>query len=169
MFMNTVYLLLGSNEGERLQWLYDALAQLDQFGLFADLSPVYETAAWGLEDQPPFLNVALCLQTKLSAEELLKAIQAIELNLGRQRELKWGQRTLDIDILFYNDVVMDAEELKIPHPHLQDRRFALTPLNDIAPDLMHPVLKQTIATLLEVCPDQLAAVPYEDGEEETEE
>lgn len=167
--MNTAYLLLGSNEGDRLQWLYDALAQLDQHGLFANLSQVYETAAWGLEDQPPFLNVALRLQTKLSPEELLKAIQAIELNLGRQRELKWGQRTLDIDILFYNDVVLDAEELKIPHPHLQERRFALTPLNDIAPNLMHPLLKQTIAALLEFCPDQLAAVPYENDEEDAEE
>ncbi|RYE22838.1 MAG: 2-amino-4-hydroxy-6-hydroxymethyldihydropteridine diphosphokinase [Sphingobacteriales bacterium] len=160
--MNTAYLLLGSNEGDRLQWIYDALQQLDKHGLFADLSPVYETAAWGLEDQPSFLNVALYLQTALTAEQLLGAIQQIELNLGRQRETKWGQRTLDIDILFYNDLVIDHEDLKIPHPHLQERRFALTPLNDIAPELMHPVLTQTIATLLENCPDPLAATLYED-------
>lgn len=162
--MNTAYLLLGSNEGDRLQWLYDALAQLDKYGLFADLSQVYETAAWGLEDQPAFLNVALCLHTELSVEELLKAIQSIEHNLGRQRELKWGQRTLDIDILFYNDAVLDRDDLKIPHPFLQERRFALAPLNDIAPNLMHPVLQQTIATLLKYCPDQLAVVPYNDDE-----
>lgn len=164
--MNTAYLLLGSNEGDRLQWLYDALAQLDQHGLFADLSPVYETAAWGLEDQPPFLNAALCLQTKLSADDLLKVIQTIEFNLGRQRELKWGQRTLDIDILFYNDMVIDSEELKIPHPHLQNRRFALIPLNDIAPNLVHPMLKQSVATLLMHCPDQLPVLPYEEKSEE---
>ncbi len=108
------------------------------------------------------------MQTKLSADDLLKAIQSIELNLGRQRELKWGQRTLDIDILFYNNEVLDRNDLKIPHPFLQERRFALVPLNDIAPNLMHPVLKQSVATLLVYCPDQLAVVPYKGEEEEAE-
>jgi 2-amino-4-hydroxy-6-hydroxymethyldihydropteridine diphosphokinase len=163
---HTAYLLLGSNEGDRLQWLYDALHLLDKHGLFLALSPVYETAAWGLEKQPDFLNIALSIETALTPDGLLKAIREIEQQCGRQRELKWGQRTLDIDILFYDNIVLNEPELVIPHPHLHERRFALTPLNDIAPQLVHPTMHKTVAQLLKECSDTLATTPYEEEHED---
>lgn len=154
--MNRVYLLLGSNEGDRRQWLQDAMGLLiQQCGTINRTSAIYQTAAWGLEDQPDFYNMALELDTALSPTELLQAIQDIEQQLGRQRVLKWGQRTLDIDVLFYNQEVLDTPELKIPHPYLQERRFALAPLNEIAPTLIHPVLHQPVSELLALCPDPL--------------
>ncbi len=153
--MNTVYLLLGSNEGDRQSWLQRAIDQLSAIGSIVLRSHVYETAAWGLEEQPAFLNMALSLHTQLSAHALLSATRNIEQNLGRQRTLKWGQRTLDIDILFYNDEVIDTPDLTIPHPFIQERRFALAPLNELAPTLVHPIFKKTIAELLSICNDTL--------------
>lgn len=156
--MNTSYLLLGSNEGNRLDWFEKAMLQIQQtVGKVVSKSSLYETAAWGLEDQPDFLNMAISIETALSPQELLVAIQQVELNLGRQRTLKWGQRTLDIDILFYNRDVINDPQLTIPHPLLQERRFALTPLADIAPAFIHPILNKTIAQLLEDCTDPLPA------------
>lgn len=155
---NNAYLLLGSNEGNRMDWMLQAVRQLnDVAGTVVAQSRVYQTAAWGFEDQPDFLNRAICLQTTLSPQELLKQIQRVELNLGRQRTLKWGQRTLDIDILFYNRDVINDTQLTIPHPLLQERRFALTPLADIAQAFIHPILNKTIAQLLEDCTDPLPA------------
>ncbi len=158
--MTDVYLLLGSNEGNRELWLQQAIEQLGALGNTARQSAIYKTAAWGIENQPAFLNTALCLQTDLHPLELLQEIHAIEQNLGRQRTLKWGQRTLDIDILFYGDAIIDLPELKVPHPYLQDRRFALVPLNEIATDFLHPGLNKTISQLLEECPDKLEVEKY---------
>jgi 2-amino-4-hydroxy-6-hydroxymethyldihydropteridine diphosphokinase len=158
--MNTVYLLLGSNEGNRMQWLELCMQQLANSATITAKSPVYETAAWGIEEQPDFLNMAICLETHLAPGALLQAIQQTEKNLGRQREVKWGQRTLDIDILFYNDDIINLPDLQVPHPHLHERRFALMPLNAIAPQLVHPHFNKTIATLLEQCPDPLEVWLY---------
>lgn len=158
--MTDVYLLLGSNEGDRTLWLQQAIEQLSALGNITHQSATYQTAAWGIEDQPAFLNMALCLQTELQPLELLKAINHIEHNLGRQRILKWGQRTLDIDILFYGDEIIELPELKVPHPYIQERRFALVPLNEIAPDVVHPGFSKTVTQLLKECPDKLGAEKY---------
>ncbi len=153
---NRVYLLLGSNEGDRVDWLMQCMKKLSQScGRIAGQSGMYETAAWGLEDQPDFLNMAVCLDTTLLPEQLLQGIQQVEKELGRQREVKWGQRTLDIDILLYNDDIIRLPHLTVPHPYMQDRRFVLVPLHEIAPQLLHPVFHKTIAQLLEECPDKL--------------
>lgn len=154
--MNKAYLLLGSNEGDRKRWLHEAIKSLGkEAGIIVQQSHMYETAAWGLEDQPDFLNMAVCLHTGLSDAALLTVVNSIEEQLGRQRAVKWGQRTLDIDILFYNDEIINSHNLEIPHPYLQERRFALAPLNEIAPGFVHPVFQKTVSALLEECPDKL--------------
>lgn len=151
-----IYLSLGSNEGNRISWLQQAQDLLARScGNITKKSSIYETAAWGLTDQPNFLNMVVELETPKTPEELLTCILAIETRLGRQRSVKWGQRTLDIDILLYNDEIIDQPNLKVPHPFMQDRRFTLLPLAEIAPHLSHPVLKKTITGLLAECPDTL--------------
>lgn len=155
-YMKRVYLLLGSNEGDRQQWLKEAELELSlHCGDVVLRSAIYSTAAWGLEEQPDFLNRAVAINTHLPAEEFLKQVQSIEKKLGRQRNVKWGQRTLDIDILFYGNEVINQPNLTVPHPHMQDRRFALVPLNDIAADVMHPVFNKTVKDLLADCSDPL--------------
>jgi 2-amino-4-hydroxy-6-hydroxymethyldihydropteridine diphosphokinase len=160
--MNNAYLSLGSNEEDRKQWLERALTILaERCGTIEQQSPIYETAAWGITDQAPFLNMAVHLQTSLEPHELLQQILTIEIELGRQREVKWGPRTLDIDILLFNDDVIDTPELKVPHPFLQERRFTLVPLAAIAADIMHPVYHKTTRQLLDECADPLEVTVYE--------
>lgn len=159
--MNRTILLLGSNEGDRCALLRSARLELTRLtGTIHRSSPLYETAAWGKTDQPTFLNQALELSTPLDPEALLAATQNIEQLLGRQRIEKWGSRTLDIDILFYNDAVIRTPALNIPHPELSRRRFALVPVAAIAPDLQHPLLRQNIAELLRECPDPLPVTEF---------
>ncbi len=151
--MKLAYLLLGSNEGDRRNWIDRAKKSIAEFGEIVACSSLYETAAWGLEDQPDFLNQVLSIETALDALSLLDRVQQIEHTLGRQRTTQWGQRTLDIDILFYDKDIIQTKVLTVPHPFLQDRRFTLVPLTEIAPELMHPKLKKTAAALLEACTD----------------
>ncbi len=154
--MKRGYLLLGSNEGDREKWLRDAIIRVaTDCGTIVRMSSIYSTAAWGLEDQPDFLNMALAIDTTLSPIALLAAIQQIESDFGRQRTVKWGQRTLDIDIIFYGNEVVDIPGLKIPHPQLAKRRFALEPLCQIASEHVHPVTKKTVVALLNECTDKL--------------
>ncbi len=156
--MNTTYLLLGSNEDDRYTWLQLGIESISRIcGTIIEKSGIYETAAWGLEDQPDFLNQVLCIHTSLDPDQLLAGIQETEKQLGRQRTVKWGQRTLDVDILFFNDAIWNEPHLRIPHPYLAERRFTLAPLAEIAPDLIHPVLNKSISILLEECSDPLAA------------
>lgn len=156
--MATIYLLLGSNEGDRTDRLQTAIREIEQHcGVVIKKSSLYETAAWGLEDQPDFLNMVLKVRTHHTPETLLKTIQVIEQKLGRQRKVKWGQRTLDIDILFYGNEIIKTQHLIVPHPYMQERRFTLLPLQEIAPRLIHPILKKTITALLKECKDALEA------------
>ena len=154
--MNKAYLSLGSNEGDRVQWMEKAMWLLTvKSGTIVNQSSVYETAAWGLNTQPDFLNMVIVLETTKNAHELLKDILEAETTLGRHRTVKWGPRTIDIDILFYDDEIIDTPELVVPHPYLQERRFILIPMAEIAPKLQHPKLQKTIAQLLEECEDEL--------------
>lgn len=118
-------------------------------------SSIYETAAWGKTDQAPFLNQALKVTTSLEATALMDLVLGIEEQMGRKRLERYGSRIIDIDILFFNDAIIRLPNLVVPHPEVQNRRFALAPLAEIAPYLMHPVLHQNISDLLAICPDKL--------------
>ena len=162
--MPDVYLLLGGNLGDRLAFLKQARTSLaNQVGSIKANSKFYETAAWGKTDQPSFLNQVLHVQTNLLPEELLHIIQSIEQTLGRERFEHWGARVIDIDILFYDDLVLQTQRLSIPHPHLHTRRFTLAPLAEIAPDLVHPVLHKTIKALLAACQDELEVTVFKNS------
>lgn len=155
--MNSAYLLLGGNIGKREKILEKALLEIEsRIGKILKKSSVYETKAWGFEQQPDFLNQVILVETNLTAENLLKKILEIEKSLGRKRTgKKWEKRIIDIDILFCNDFIIQKKNLKIPHPCLHLRRFTLAPLNEIAPDFVHPVLKKTVSELLKNCEDKL--------------
>ena len=152
----TAYLLLGSNLGNRAALLQAACEQLgNTAGSVIAASALYETAAWGREDQPAFLNQALALRTTLSAEELLAQCLAAEQHAGRERRERWGSRTLDVDILLHGNAIINEPGLTVPHPRLAERRFALVPLIEIAGPLVHPQLGITLTELLAHCPDPL--------------
>lgn len=154
--MNNAYLLTGGNLGDRLRNLDQAMDQIRLAGCsIVAASALYETAAWGLEQQPKFLNQALEISTSLHPEELLVQLLAIEERIGRVRKEKFGPRLIDIDILLYGSLVINTPTLKLPHPELVNRRFALTPLAEIAGALLHPVFNKTINQLLEECTDTL--------------
>ncbi|HWI91855.1 MAG TPA: 2-amino-4-hydroxy-6-hydroxymethyldihydropteridine diphosphokinase [Flavisolibacter sp.] len=154
--MNEVFLLTGGNIGNRFDFLSRAKKAINNnCGTVLQESSIYETAAWGLQNQGAFLNQVLKIETSLNADKLLKTILQIEEELGRKRELKNGPRTIDIDILFFNDEIIDRPGLNIPHPQMQERRFVLTPLNEIAPTKIHPVFLKNISQLLAECPDPL--------------
>lgn len=154
--MNKAYLLTGGNIGQREENLARARALIGQHaGTVISASSLYETAAWGKTDQPSFLNQALEIQTTLSPEELLSRLLGIEQQIGRVRKERYGPRIIDIDMLLFGQEIHNSPQLVLPHPQLPNRRFALLPLSEIAPDLQHPVLHQTINELLKTCTDPL--------------
>lgn len=154
--MHIAYLLIGGNLGNREQNLNKAVQMIGQYaGTVTRLSAVYETAAWGNIAQPAFLNQAVELETNHPAPVLMDVLLHIEHLMGRQREERYGPRPIDIDILLYDNEVHDSQHLRLPHPELPNRRFALAPLAELVPDYCHPVLQQTISTLLQICTDPL--------------
>ncbi|HEV3252422.1 MAG TPA: 2-amino-4-hydroxy-6-hydroxymethyldihydropteridine diphosphokinase, partial [Puia sp.] len=143
--MNRAYLLTGGNVGDRVSHLKQAAESMERYsGKIMEKSSLYETAPWGKIDQAPFLNQALLLSTSLDASALLKIILEVEEKSGRKRAEKYGPRIIDIDILFFNNEILNRPDLKIPHPQIQNRKFALQPLCEIAPGWVHPVFQKTI-------------------------
>ncbi len=154
--MVRTFLLLGSNQGQRLELLSRAVAEIQQrAGKVTAKSSIYETAAWGKEDQSPFLNQVVEIQTRLMPDQLLQVTQSIEKSLGRIRETHWGPRLIDIDILFYGDHLINLPDLTIPHPAIAARRFTLVPMNEVDATWVHPVSHETMADLLARCEDNL--------------
>lgn len=159
--MINVYLLLGGNLGNRLAYLQEAARLInEQAGLIVQQSAVYETQSWGNTEVPDYLNQVLLLQTNLLPHELLHRLLQIELLLGRERLEKWGARTMDIDILFYGNEVINDVDLVVPHPQLHNRRFTLEPLAEIAPALLHPVFHKTVSALKTELHDNLQVKKY---------
>jgi len=155
--MNEAYLCLGGNLGNCTETFAKCVLLLEKTGMErAKTSSVYTSKAWGMEDAPDFYNQVISVKTRHAAQELMEILLGIEKQLGRERKATVGyeSRTLDIDILFFNTGVYDTPSLHIPHPRLNLRRFVLQPLNEIAPGLVHPVFKKTVAELLHECPDK---------------
>lgn len=161
--MNTAWISAGSNIGDRRAQLGRAIAALEACGRVIAVSSCYETEPVGYDDQPWFLNLAAGLETRLTPHQLLSFCQSIELAQGRMRPFPNAPRTLDLDILFYGDLILDRPDLVLPHPRLEDRRFVLEPLAEIAPLLRHPVLKRSVRQLLELCPDRSVVRKVESG------
>jgi 2-amino-4-hydroxy-6-hydroxymethyldihydropteridine diphosphokinase len=164
--MNTAILLTGSNIKSRRKYLAlatDAIAK--EIGQVFDSSAIYETESWGFDAEMAFLNQALCVRTPLCASDVLDKIQIIEKEMGRKRNAdgSYSSRTIDVDILFFNDEVIHNPNLQIPHPHLHKRMFALMPLNDVVSSYVHPVLKKNVDELLKECSDPLAVELFQNA------
>lgn len=150
-----VYMLLGSNLGDREMMIQQAVERIEaEIGVISARSAYYETEPWGNTDQPPFINMAIAVRTLMPPLEVLETALNIEKSLGRKRLVRWGSRTIDIDLIFYaDDIIAIEDKLYIPHPEMQNRRFVLEPLAEIAADYIHPVLKKSIKELLQSLTD----------------
>lgn len=162
--MPTAYISLGSNLGNRIGFLREALDRLggSREVIIVKRSPVYETQPVGPQDQRWFLNLVIEVQTTLDPESLLDRLLAIEDQMGRKRDEHWGPRNIDLDILLYDDRVVNSDRLTIPHPRLHQRRFIVVPLSEIAPQASHPILRRTIGEILDGCRDAHVVRPYQE-------
>ena len=152
--MFNAYIGLGSNLGNRIENCISALEEISNFTVIKNISSFYETEPMGVEDQPKFINAVAKVSTLLSPLNLLNALKEVERQLGRSRTERWGPRVIDLDLLLYEDFVLQSQELTIPHKELHRRRFVLEPLCEIEPWLEHPVLKKTLSTLLKELKDK---------------
>ena len=169
---NIVFLSLGSNRGDRMEALRTAEKLIaERIGAVTGRSPVVESGPWGFTDDTLFLNDVLEVRTSLSPHEILQVAGEIEEEMGRERKVpvydEWGKRVysariMDIDILFYNDVILESKELTIPHPAISIRRFVLAPFSMFRPGFVHPVLKKTMREMLDECPDKSEVRVIED-------
>jgi len=150
-----VYMLLGGNLGDREMMMQQAVERIEaEIGLISARSAYYETEPWGNTDQPPFINMVIAVRTLMPPLEVLETALNIENSLGRKRLVRWGSRTIDIDLIFYaDDIIAIEDKLYVPHPEMQNRRFVLEPLAEIAADYIHPVLKKSIKELLQSLTD----------------
>ncbi len=155
--MAKLFLLLGGNLGNKAKIFEDTCQMLvKSIGEIIENSSVYETEPWGFESEDLFWNQVLVFETKLQPNEILKSTKNIENRIGRERKAdRYISRLIDIDLLFYDDLILKTEELEIPHPRMIDRRFVLEPLAEIASIKIHPVFEKSISVLLEECPDKL--------------
>ncbi len=154
--MSGIYLLLGTNLGNKFQNIQRAKEHLtSRMVIVKKESSIYETAAWGIEDQPSFYNEVIEVDQPYTPKKLLEIVLDIEIQMGRQRFQKWGERLIDIDILYFDQEQSATEDLQIPHPGIPNRRFTLYPLVEISPDFVHPILQLSNSQLLEECEDEL--------------
>ncbi len=148
--MAIAYIGIGSNLGNRQENCLRAIELLQKKGIIViKRSSLYETEQWGVKDQPRFINMAIEIDTSLKPKELLKILKNIEKELGREKSSKWGPRIIDLDILLFDDIILNEDNLKIPHPLMQERDFVLRPLCEIAPDIYHPLLKLSMYELMQ--------------------
>lgn len=153
--MNHVYLMIGGNIGNRLDNLEKARKDIhSKCGPIVQQSSIYETEAWGFKDQPAFYNQALCIDTPLSPQDLMATLLAIEASMSRERLIPLGPRTIDLDIIYYNETIIETPKLIIPHPRLAERNFVLVPLVEIAPDFVHPLFNKNNFQLYKASTDQ---------------
>jgi 2-amino-4-hydroxy-6-hydroxymethyldihydropteridine diphosphokinase len=145
---HTVYIALGTNLGDRLANLRAAIQSMPPDVHVLTESHVYETPPWGYKDQPAFLNMVVKAETDLEPEPLLQHLKQLEAQLGREKSVRWGPRLIDLDILFYDNLILDTPPLVIPHPRLHERGFVLVPLTDVAAEYMHPILGEFVWELL---------------------
>jgi 2-amino-4-hydroxy-6-hydroxymethyldihydropteridine diphosphokinase len=162
---HTVYIALGTNLGDRLKILQAAIAHFPPRVLPLASSPVYQTAPWGFSDQPDYLNQVIKAETNLDPLDLLRYLKELEIQLGRTPTFRYGPRIIDMDILFYDDLVLETPELVIPHPRMPERDFVLIPLLDLDPDLVHPGLGRTVSELREHAPGGRVEI-YQPAEED---
>lgn len=148
------YLLIGSNLRDRKQLLHEANHHIEiKVGTILETSSIYETSSWGIQNLPPFLNQVVVVDTDLGPMGLLHMIKEIEMELGRKSRQKWHSREIDIDILFYDNLIVENEFLTVPHPHIQDRLFTLIPLQEVNPNLRHPLTLMSISEMIDHCTD----------------
>lgn len=158
--MNKIFLITGGNIGNRKKNLGTAAALIEQhIGKINKSSKIYQTDAWGITDQAPFYNQVHMVESQFSAKEIIQKILKIEEEMGRIRTIKNAARIIDIDILFFNNEIINTPEVIIPHAEISNRRFVLIPLNELAPEMIHPVFKKSIHELLSTTKDRLNATP----------